>query len=271
MEHLKDLAKKLIKKRETLTGHVYVDQALIHAFIHNTSQILNPHVHPNQKDDVDDLSLRLNRAELDLYEILRFVLPNGDALKTAKNFFSNLSDISDLLDLDAQSIFSGDPAAKSVGEVIFSYPGYFSITVHRMAHQLWLDKVPLLPRIFSEYAHQLTGIDIHPGATIGRHFYIDHGTGIVIGETALIGDHVKIYQGVTLGALSVDKSASQTKRHPTIEDHSIIYSNATILGGDTVIGHHSVIGGNVWLTKSVPPHSVVYHQSEIKINSNPNP
>jgi serine O-acetyltransferase len=124
---------------------------------------------------------------------------------------------------------------------------------------------PLLPRILTEHAHSRTGIDIHPGAKIGEHFFIDHGTGIVIGETSEIGDHVKLYQGVTLGAMSVDKSMAYTKRHPTVEDHVIIYSGATILGGDTVIGHHSIVGGNVWLTRSIPPFSTVYHKPETEV------
>ena len=128
-------------------------------------------------------------------------------------------------------------------------------------------KVPIFPRIITEYAHQLTGIDIHPGATIGDSFFIDHGTGIVVGETTIIGDNVKLYQGVTLGALSVSKKLANTKRHPTIESDTVIYSGATILGGETVIGHHSIIGGNVWLTESVPPYSVVYHKSEVKVRN----
>jgi serine O-acetyltransferase len=144
--------------------------------------------------------------------------------------------------------------------------------VYRFSHQLWKQGVKILPRVFAEYAHSKTGIDIHPGAEIGQSFFIDHGTGIVIGETSVIGKRVKIYQGVTLGALSVNKEEAKTKRHPTIEDNVIIYSGATILGGETVIGHDSVIGGNVWLTNSVFPNSIVYHKSEITIrDKNPLP
>jgi serine O-acetyltransferase len=163
---------------------------------------------------------------------------------------------------DVRASYEGDPAAKSYDEIIFSYPGLFAITVYRMAHQLNHQEIPLIPRIMTEYAHNLTGIDIHPGAHVGESFFIDHGTGVVIGETSRIGDRVRIYQGVTLGALSLPPDAMETlrhqKRHPTVEDDVIIYANATILGGDTVIGARSVIGGNVWLTHSVPPDTEVF-------------
>jgi len=180
-------------------------------------------------------------------------------------FFNGLPEIYRVLNTDVEAILHGDPAARSAFEVIRAYPGFFALCFYRIAHSLLLLEVPLIPRILTEYAHSRTGIDIHPGAIIGEHFHVDHGTGIVIGETAEIGDHVKIYQGVTLGALSVDKSLAHTKRHPTIEDHVILYSNATILGGATVIGHHSVIGGNVWLTHSVAPGSLVYHDPDITV------
>jgi serine O-acetyltransferase len=167
-----------------------------------------------------------------------------------------------LLATDVRAAYDGDPAAKSYDEVIFSYPGLLAITVYRAAHELWHQKVPFIPRIMSEYAHSLTGIDIHPGAHIGESFFIDHGTGIVIGETTEIGNRVRIYQGVTLGSLSLPKGAGDLlrdqKRHPTIEDDVIIYSGATILGGETVIGARSVIGGNVWLVQSVPPDTKVF-------------
>ncbi len=167
--------------------------------------------------------------------------------------------------LDAEAIHRGDPAAESVDEVISAYPGFYAIAIYRIAHEFYTMGVPIFPRILTESAHHKTGIDIHPGAVIGQSLCIDHGTGIVIGETSVIGDNVKVYQGVTLGALSVDKSLASHKRHPTIEHNTVIYSNATILGGGTVIGHDSVIGGNVWLTESVPPHSVVYHKSEVRV------
>jgi serine O-acetyltransferase len=149
-----------------------------------------------------------------------------------------------------------------------AYPGFYAIAAYRFSHELYIMKIPILPRLISEHAHSVTGIDIHPGAKIGSGFFIDHGTGVVIGETSILGDNVKIYQGVTLGALSVAKSEANKKRHPSIEDNVIIYSGTTILGGKTVIGHDSIIGGNVWLTESVPPFSLVYHKSEIRVRAN---
>ncbi len=183
----------------------------------------------------------------------------------AETFFERLPEVYRKLSTDIQSVIDGDPAAKSEFEIIRCYPGFFAISMYRFAHELQRLAVPYIPRIITEYAHTITGIDIHPAADIGEYLYIDHGTGLVIGETTVIGNHVKLYQGVTLGALSVDKTKSDTKRHPTIGNHVVIYSGATILGGSTVIGDHSVIGGNVWLTKSVPANSTVYHQAEIKI------
>ncbi len=174
-------------------------------------------------------------------------------------FFDSLPGLREQILEDAEAIYRGDPAARSLAEVIHSYPGFFAIAVHRVAHWFFGRKFPSLARMFSEYAHSKTGIDIHPAAQIGPGFCIDHGTGIVIGETTEIGKDVKIYQGVTLGALSVQKELAQTKRHPTIEDRVVIYSGATILGGNTVIGHDSIIGGNVWLVKSVPPHAKIYY------------
>jgi serine O-acetyltransferase len=179
----------------------------------------------------------------------------------ALDVLESLPAIRRVLATDVQATYEGDPAAKSHDEIIFSYPGIFAIMVHRVAHRLFELGVPLLPRIMSEHAHSVTGIDIHPGATIGKRFVIDHGTGVVIGETTEIGENVRIYQGVTLGALSLPKNAGEQyrgkKRHPTIEDNVIIYSGATILGGNTVIGARSVVGGNVWLTESVPADTTV--------------
>ncbi|MBC7744066.1 MAG: serine acetyltransferase [Flavobacterium sp.] len=181
------------------------------------------------------------------------------------NFFSQLPEIFRVLNTDINAINQGDPASTSTFEVIRAYPGFLALCFYRISHALHLLEVPLLPRILTEYAHSKTGIDIHPAAKIAEHFMIDHGTGIVIGETAEIGRYVKIYQGVTLGALSVTKKMAMMKRHPTIKDNVVIYSGATILGGDTVIGEDSVIGGNVWLTKSVPAGSLVYHNPEITV------
>jgi serine O-acetyltransferase len=182
-------------------------------------------------------------------------------LETA--FVAALPAVYDALLEDARATHDGDPAAASVDEVIAAYPGFVAIALHRVAHVLHALGVPLLPRLVSEYAHRETGIDIHPGARIGRAFAIDHGTGVVIGETAVLGDRVRLYQGVTLGAAAVAKHLARTKRHPTIEDDVVIYANATILGGDTVVGRGSVIGGNVWLTRSVPEGSVVTHTSQV--------
>ena len=166
---------------------------------------------------------------------------------------------------DVRAAFDGDPAAKNLDEIILSYPGIEAIAIYRVAHEIYLLKVPLIPRIMTEYAHSKTGIDIHPGATIGEQFFIDHGTGVVIGETTEIGNNVRIYQGVTLGALSVKKDASGNiergkKRHPTIKDNVIIYAGATILGGQTVVGENSIIGGSVWLTESVPPCTLMFNK-----------
>ncbi|MDR2303118.1 MAG: serine O-acetyltransferase [Treponema sp.] len=183
-------------------------------------------------------------------------------------FFEELPRIRRALALDMQAAFDGDPAAKSAEEVILSYPGFAAITIHRVAHFFWENSVPLIPRMMSEYVHSRTGIDIHPGADIGSSFFIDHGTGAVIGETTVIGKNVKLYQGVTLGALSVKKEEADTKRHPTIEDDVTIYSHATILGGETRIGRGSIIGGNVWITRSVPPGSTVYIHAGEQIEKN---
>jgi serine O-acetyltransferase len=176
-----------------------------------------------------------------------------------QEFLGSLPALRATLATDVQAAFEGDPAAADTDEIIFSYPGLFAITVFRIAHELHKAQVPLIPRIMTEYAHNLTGIDIHPGASIGDFFFIDHGTGVVIGETCSIGQHVKIYQGVTLGALSTrgGQSLKGSKRHPTLEDGVTVYANATILGGETVIGAGAIISGNVFLTQSVPPHTRV--------------
>ena len=187
--------------------------------------------------------------------------------KVSDQFFKNLKKINKTLLKDAGFILESDPAAKQLIEVVAIYPGFFAIFCYRIANSLAQLSVPLLPRMITEYAHKVTGIDIHPLADIGSPFSIDHGTGTVIGETAIIGNNVKLYQGVTLGALSVDKSKASKKRHPTIEDNVILYSGCTILGGETVVGRNSIIGGNVWLTESIAPFSVVYHKSEIIVRN----
>ncbi len=198
-----------------------------------------------------------------------------EALGQAKaiQFLEELPELRTKLALDVQAARDGDPAVKTLDEVIFCYPGLEAVTVYRLAHALHLLEVPLIPRMMTEWAHSKTGIDIHPGARIGDHFFIDHGTGVVIGETCEIGNHVKLYQGVTLGALSFATDGDGnlvrgTKRHPTLEDHVVIYVNATVLGGLTVIGHHSVIGSSVWLTRRVQPHTtVVLEKPKLKMHA----
>jgi serine O-acetyltransferase len=187
------------------------------------------------------------------------------AVESVRHLVRSLPEVQRLLQTDIVAAFEGDPAARSTMEVVMSYPGVYAVIVHRIAHLLYQSGVPMIPRVMTEYAHSVTGIDIHPGAQIGPGFFIDHGTGVVIGETCVIGTNVKLYQGVTLGALSFEKDAAGhlvkgIKRHPNVDDHVVIYAGATILGGKTTIGAHSVIGGNVWLTHSVPPHSKVYNQ-----------
>ncbi len=181
--------------------------------------------------------------------------------KVTKAFFDALPEIYEMLNKDIMAIYEGDPACTSRREVIRSYPGFYAIAAYRIANKMHALEIEDLPRIITEHAHSQTGVDIHPGATIGASFCIDHGTGIVIGETTLIHDHVKIYQGVTLGALSVDKADADTKRHPTIESKCVLYAGATILGGETIIGAGSIIGGNTWITRSVPPNSKIYYQA----------
>ncbi|WP_031429176.1 serine O-acetyltransferase EpsC [Flavimarina sp. Hel_I_48] len=185
--------------------------------------------------------------------------------KVWEDYVEGLPKILRTLNLDAAAIFKNDPAARSLEEVYLAYPGFYAIAIFRLSHELHIKGFPIVPRLMTEYAHQITGVDINPGAQIGEHFFMDHATGIVIGETAVIKDHVKLYQGVTLGALSVDKDMRDIKRHPTIENGVTIYANATILGGNTVIGENSTIGGNVWLTSSVPAYSLVTHRPDIHI------
>ena len=202
-----------------------------------------------------------------------------EALGQAKTllFLDRLPEIREILATDVQAAYDGDPACKGADEVIFCYPGLEAVTVHRLAHLLYELQIPFIPRMMAEWAHSRTGIDIHPGARIGPYFFIDHGTGVVVGETCEIGAHVKLYQGVTLGALSftTDESGNlvrDQKRHPTIEDRVVVYANATILGGETIIGHDSVIGSSVWLTKSVDPNSTVQlEKPKLRVRSDETP
>ena len=215
---------------------------------------------------VADLTKEYESLKSHLSTLVYDVLLDSEKTQTVTaNFFQIIPALYQELIKDANTILQFDPAAVSVEEVLVAYPGFYATAIYRLSHQLHKLGVTILPRIFTEYAHSKTGIDIHPCAEIGTSFFIDHGTGIVIGETSTIGNNVKIYQGVTLGALNVSKDKASTKRHPTIEDNVIIYSGATILGGNTIIGHDSVIGGNVWLTYSVLPNSIVYHKSEVAV------
>lgn len=195
-------------------------------------------------------------------------IENGEAVWD--DFKTRFPEIRKKLDLDVIAIEQNDPATKSLEEVYLACPGFYAIAIYRLSHELYKLNIPLIPRMMSEYVHGITGIDIHPGATIGNSFFVDHGTGIVIGETSIIKSNVKIFQGVTLGGIQVKKNMSSTKRHPTIEDNVTIYANATILGGDISIGANSTIGANVWITKSVPENSLVTYQTEIKISTKKN-
>ncbi|HNW57664.1 MAG TPA: serine acetyltransferase [Bacteroidales bacterium] len=220
----------------------------------NANYFADPEAENNHRD--------LNKQMLNILAGL-----TDDKEEVTQKFIDNLKTIKETLLKDAAFILESDPAATQLIEVIAVYPGFFAIFCYRIANSLAMQSIPLLPRMITEYAHKVTGIDIHPKATIGCPFSIDHGTGIVIGETTQIGNNVKLYQGVTLGALSVDKSKASKKRHPTIEDNVILYAGSTILGGETTIGKNCIIGGNVWLTESIAPDSVVYHKSEVIVRN----
>ncbi len=269
-------------KRPDSLDHVdpmpFPSQEEVVGIIHQVRKIVFPGYYTKARIDHTNLSNVLGKECSELYDRLlgQLVLslqhpclnsgtPCLDCLATsgqiAFKFVNYLPGLREILSLDARAALEGDPAAKSFDEIIFSYPGLFAIAVYRIAHFLYREGIPLLPRMMTEYAHSRTGIDIHPGARIGESFFIDHGTGVVIGETTEIGSRVRLYQGVTLGALSIPKDKvkefRKRKRHPTIEDDVIIYSNATILGPKAVIGARSVIGGNVWITEPVPPDTKV--------------
>jgi serine O-acetyltransferase len=235
-------------------------------FINDMIQLLFPLDVPR---NTEEYMLRFMENELQLRKLLTTLKPilKQDVQDITEKFFEKLPEVYQTLKMDAESIYKFDPAAYNIMEVIHAYPGFYAIAVYRISNLLNKLKVPVLPRLISEYSHGRTGIDINPCATIGLNFFIDHGTGVVIGETTDIGDNVKIYQGVTLGALIVEKRLAATKRHPTIEDNVIIYAGSTVLGGKTIIGHDSVVGGNVFITESIPPNSVIYHKSEVKIRS----
>ncbi len=239
----------------------------VREWVRELLHLLFPEMAERRPADLDGFR---GRWEANRDRLIALLEPLGDGLPAppaalADELDRAIPSLRDALLDDADAICEGDPAAVDRAEVIRTYPGFLAIAVYRVAHHLYGRGVPVLPRVLTECAHARTGIDIHPGAEIGPRFCIDHGTGIVIGETTTIGRNVKLYQGVTLGALSVDKEMARTKRHPAVEDDVVIYANATILGGDTVVGRGSVIGGSVWLLESVPPHSRVYHDPEVVV------
>ena len=251
------------------------DRLEIVKVIHELQALLFPMAFRREYPDMADetlLSRALYRLRDQLAAAMRFQnLDEGAAREGADRicaaFAKRLPEIKRLLLLDVEALYEGDPAAGCREEVMITYPGFRAISIFRLAHELYVLKAPLIPRIMTEYAHEKTGIDIHPGASVGEYFFIDHGTGIVVGETPTIGHHVKLYQGVTLGAKSFEldengNPVKNIKRHPDIGNHVVIYANATILGGDTVIGDHCVIGGNTWLTRSVAAGSVVTYREE---------
>jgi serine O-acetyltransferase len=235
-------------------------------FVAQVLGLLFPHFAERLECNAAAVRRDVTAVEANLQRIQALLAPHypvSDA-GMASRFMAKLPDLYEWLQQDARAIFEADPAARSVDEVVLTYPGFYAIAIYRVANALHRLNFPLLPRLLTEYAHQRTGVDIHPGATIGRRFVIDHGTGLVVGETTVIGDNVKLYQGVTLGALMVEKALADKKRHPTIEDDVVVYANATILGGGTVVGKGSIIAGNAWLTQSVPAQSVVTRRSEVR-------
>ncbi len=236
-------------------------RAMAEEFAHCTLSLLFPAFARGERssEEVHDAARHLERL---MHDATSSLMP--DSASVVSRFLEALPAVRASLMADADAILAGDPAARTHEEVVLAYPGFLATAVHRLSHELYLMGVPLFPRLVSEWAHRETGIDIHPGAVIGAGFAIDHGTGVVIGETSTIGDRVRVYQGVTLGALAVSKRMANRKRHPTIGNDVVIYANATILGGNTLIGDGSVIGGNVWLTASVPPRSVVQFSSRVE-------
>ena len=264
-------AETILSKRETHLCSSSLKKNTIE-FLNEIIDFLFPHFSSKDYYSTQDVIAKLQLIERNLISLLKNILKNsnGELREKAEKFMSQIPVIHDMLWLDAEEIYKGDPAAESVDEVILAYPGFMAIVIYRIAHEIYKLNVPIIPRVITERAHEITGIDIHPGAEIDSPFFIDHGTGIVIGETTKIGKHVKLYQGVTLGALSVDKSLTDKKRHPTIEDDVIIYSQAVILGGNTIIGKNSIIGGNAWVTQSVAPNSIISSKMEVRVRSTDN-
>jgi len=263
----------------TLSENIFLRQSKIEAVPSNNEikdwavsliQLLFPEQKDSFLNSLEEIQTAILQSQKDLISLLNRTksCENCNNEEISQVFFESLPEIYRVLNTDLNAFLQGDPAATCEFEIIRTYPGFLAISFYRIAHKLFQLEIPLIPRILTEFAHSQTGIDIHPGAEIGESFFIDHGTGTVIGETTQIGNHVKLYQGVTLGALSVSKNMAKTKRHPTIEDDVIIYSGATILGGNTRIGKGSLIGGNVWLTHSVAAQSKVYHVAGLQVSEN---
>ncbi|ASZ11758.1 serine O-acetyltransferase [Chitinophaga pendula] len=265
---MKKLLEELKSRHQWAAANTYPSTETVNGFVNNLINWLFPEHTGKVIPDEEELARYAFTLQIELEQLLLIMqqqLP-APAAELAAQFMEAVPGIYEDLSKDAAAIYQGDPAATCFYEVIRAYPGFYAIAFYRIAHTLHLLNIPLLPRIITEQAHARTGIDIHPAATIAPYFCIDHGTGIVIGETTHIGPHVKLYQGVTLGALSIDKNMAKSKRHPTIEEHVVIYAGATILGGDTIVGHHSVIGGNVWLIKSTAPFSRIYYKADGSMN-----
>lgn len=238
---------------------------VVYRFVDGITDLLFP-VRSDETLSLEDIEERWEQLHRDFVGIICPLCdPSVSCEILTEKFFGQIPAVHASLLEDARMYRDCDPASGCLEEVVLCYPGFYAVMVYRIAHIIHSLGIHILPRVVAEYAHSRTGIDIHPGAQIGSHFYIDHGTGVVIGETTVIGKNVKLYQGVTLGASFVDKELRGVRRHPSIEDNVIIYAGSTILGGDTVVGHDTVIGGNVWLTESVPPYSRVYHKPEISI------
>lgn len=267
MKSIDNILSKLKQERSNLSLDL-PSRKIVEEFVQESINIMFPVRSSLTQNTTNERNLLLHIEHL----LKKLLVPIENDIKYSVKevcniYIEELPNIVSSLMKDIKAIVTFDPATHEENEVVLSYPGFFAISAYRLAHILYKIKIPLIPRMMTEFAHSKTGIDINPGAEIGESFFIDHGTGIVIGETALIKDNVKIYQGVTLGALQVKKSLAKQKRHPTVESNVIIYSNATILGGKTIIGEGSIIGGNVWLTSSVKPYSLVYHSPKTKIIS----
>ncbi len=254
----------LIEKFQPPFFDIPINKKEMHGVVKRLYNLMYP---MSSQLDIDSVHKELCSIADILLRTIALLTSEEEANDIVEKFFEELPKIQRRLTKDAHCYLANDPAAKSLEEVILTYPGFFALSVHRIAHKFHELGVPLIPRLFSEYAHSKVGIDIHPGAKIGKNLFLDHATGIVIGETAVVGNDVKIYQGVTLGALYLEKKLSSIKRHPTVEDNVVIYAGATILGGDTVIGRHSTIGGGAWVTKSVIPFSLVYNKIDVKIKT----